>query len=525
MDENTRKPANGKPSPNPSSGAEKHPLLTEIPFTVYAYFHRCIFFITAHLSTADKCRLRKLGFSVRLREWRKADNGTWFRPAGHKLCITFFSREALRSLIDLKYVTPYSAELALDILYGRQAAVLVFQDIRDSIAQPNQQGDVVVSHGTTLYTGQRVDKDKNTGRFKKSRPRNLVCAYADMPSKVTNEPGCVHIEHRQFGLPMLRATGIESVEDMLAFDLAAYWRDYIGRLFLHIDFERYGRAHDNGMKGIKRRYSKTTVIGKQHIYNFDAARGGILFRNFSLHEKKNFRSMQRFVQQVGRDPRFLFPIPVENITNRIEQVWEPIPGEITDNRSNISSRNTDLPKRNPVLETKTPTSATSTASETNTNQHRPASASNTNRRTARPRTSTSFTKNRPASNPSSTSISRGAVPAMNASPSSASSSNASPSSSPKAPSPLRASDVMRVHSLLRIDPKLVTNDPLRIIESWIAVFRDGSECEMVRLHNGEEMSARAALDLQRDRSRRLVDQAGNRIRRNAFPVLRGRPPQ
>jgi hypothetical protein len=260
------------------------------------------------LNKENERRLLELGFDIRDRGERIADDGRTIRPRGDKISISFPSRAALEALSEIEDARPYSNEIALDVIYQHLNWVAVDMDIRRSIAQPFQTGDVVEVK-ETLYTGQ----------VKEGQPYNLVAMYPDMPSKVTGEDGCIHIEHRCVGLRTLRSIGIASVKDMLNFDLVAYWRRYLPTLFLHVDAERFGRIHSNVQHGIKRRRPRIIEHNGKTIFNQDRSRGSYMFRKMSVNEEQTSRSMQTFVHKVGRDPRFIEQIPVNIITDMITE--------------------------------------------------------------------------------------------------------------------------------------------------------------------------------------------------------------
>jgi hypothetical protein len=307
MVENTRLSSEGKSRRNID---EQHALASAIPLKVLAYFNRVVFFKGKLLAPSDERRLTELGFDIRPRD--KPDDDAWFTPFSYKLSINCPSHEAFSGVVRIR-------GRAAIFRRGRARWHLCQ---RPGISVSGHCGDyrATVSNRRCRHREgyDTLHRTEEEGTFLR-----LVAAYADKPSKVTNEDNCVHIEHRCVGLPTLR-NGIETVRDMLAFDHAAHWRKLLSRLFLHIDYERYGRIHNNEMKGIKRRHAKITMIGGRVPYNFDARRGGMLYRKLSLNKEETFRTMQRFIQQVGRDPRFVIPIPVDCILDRITTDVTPL---------------------------------------------------------------------------------------------------------------------------------------------------------------------------------------------------------
>jgi hypothetical protein len=88
-----------------------------------------------------------------------------------------------------------------------------------------------------------------TNRRRKSATNNRV-DYHDLPSKVTGEVHCLHIEWRMFGARSLARAGIASVADLLALDHRQFWRQ---RLHLYeIDRNRLGRMLSNGQRRSRR---------------------------------------------------------------------------------------------------------------------------------------------------------------------------------------------------------------------------------------------------------------------------------
>jgi hypothetical protein len=99
-----------------------------------------------------------------------------------------------------------------------------------------------------------------TNRRRKSATVSRV-DYHDLPSKVTGEVHCLHIEWRMSGARSLARAGIASVADLLALDHRQFWRQ---RLHLYdIDRNKLGRMLNNWQRG-SRRKGKWLANGLDH---------------------------------------------------------------------------------------------------------------------------------------------------------------------------------------------------------------------------------------------------------------------
>jgi hypothetical protein len=185
-----------------------------------------------------------------------------------------------------------------------------------TICQPWAGDRNVVTYENTTYTGQR----------KSGRPYHHWASYADKCCRVTGETGCVHVENRRVGQRLLRIIGIRSVDDMLNFDFGAFFRDRLPQLFQHVDLQQYGKVLSNKRTGERRHKSRvderTLLDGRTFRYSRDGSRGALAYHVFSLHHRKQSRSLQQFIKTVGRDPRFVTPIDTSRMLARIRDADE-----------------------------------------------------------------------------------------------------------------------------------------------------------------------------------------------------------
>jgi len=171
-------------------------------------------------------------------------------------------------------------------------------ELKIRILKPNKDKPQVDWRG---YAKQSTDHANTGTSYSSQRGRgHLFACYSDLPSKVTGEVDCFHLEGRYTGQPALRQLGINRPADLIDFPHEAFWQKALQNLHI-INFERLGIYDANCRRGERRRKQNST----------DAAVGTGLYRFFGTDpDKPQYRTLQRFMDQykppgdgsVGNDP-------------------------------------------------------------------------------------------------------------------------------------------------------------------------------------------------------------------------------
>jgi hypothetical protein len=280
------------------------------PKAIYARFDKCAFITSKELSPQIESRLKKFGFTIHDRKRR----GIFI---GKKLDITAPSPKVLEYLASKPQITPYRIESALDfILHNEDEADSLTRALQHTVVQPwAGKNRHRITCGNTTYQGQR-DKHK---------PHHHLVIYGDRPFKLgrgfNHEPHCCHLEWRHQGLELLKRIGISRTGDLLAFDLAQFWKQRLPRCFYSLDRERYGRTLHNRWTGQKRRTRppNPNPASKLPPYNADRSRGNLNYHIDALGVDGN-RSLQQFVKNTGRGP-WLHKINTTHLTDAIKVIW------------------------------------------------------------------------------------------------------------------------------------------------------------------------------------------------------------
>lgn len=194
---------------------------------------------------------------------------------------------ALKLLASLSNLTINYAEIALDIVRLDELTKWRLRNFFDTnFVQPWHGKHEIVRFDNATYTGQR-------------RPGHWFTWYCDRPSKCTGDVHCFHLEGRHQGVPAVRNAGIEDPVNLLTFDHIAYWRKNL--TLFELNFERLGRWHENRRLGRRRKRARVEKNAR-FSYNYDLRTGSILFRMHGDHQKEQYRSLQKFVDQYGRGP-------------------------------------------------------------------------------------------------------------------------------------------------------------------------------------------------------------------------------
>jgi hypothetical protein len=175
---------------------------------------------------------------------------------------------ALHYLANINNVLVNYVEFALDWTFR-------YEDERDAAT------DIVNAHMIKRWhrESQGIRFVKATTRYTAGRhaSTNLV-SYADLPSRMTGELACVHIEYRVRGQRTLRRMGISSPKNLVNYDHHAFWKQ---RLCMRaIDPDKMGRLHNRRVMGKGPRVGAwTSPIYPGLEYNYDRMAAGIIKRS------------------------------------------------------------------------------------------------------------------------------------------------------------------------------------------------------------------------------------------------------
>jgi hypothetical protein len=146
----------------------------------------------------------------------------------------------------------------------------------DRLYHSDNAYDLVDKHSVKKHGRGQVRYCKTTRYSGPRRSATNLAVYPDKPSKMTGELGCLHFDWRIKGADALRRSGIASIDDLLALDHHAFWRERLR--FYDLDLERFGRLSRNSKNGSKRR-SPWIINRPNYRCNVDWRLGYILFDN------------------------------------------------------------------------------------------------------------------------------------------------------------------------------------------------------------------------------------------------------
>jgi len=159
------------------------------------------------------------------------------------------------------------------------------------VYQPPQQKQAAHDHsGQCRYDAAR------------SAPNKIV-VYSEDFTRITGEPDCLHIEWRTTRARATRATGIESVGDLLVFDHRRFWQKRL-RLY-DVDCDKLGLMMANRSEG--RRHRRPKTIPRGNIRCPSEARTG-------EHYAQKYETTQELIHQmkpICRIHRALIPLSIE----------------------------------------------------------------------------------------------------------------------------------------------------------------------------------------------------------------------
>jgi hypothetical protein len=196
------------------------------------------------------------------------------------LTVVVPTERALHLLVEKKPLICNYGEPAIDYISSTRRESMQINDLFEDHFVHSRHGkhQVVKFDNGGVATGQR------------RKGRRFVW-YSDLPSKVTGELNCFHLEGRHQGTDALRRINVYEPSDWLTFDHATYWRQNL-RL-LDVNLERLGRFGSGRRKSLVEHFSSGT-------FNRDLFRGSILFRDRAAVEELQRYSIQRFADNSSR---------------------------------------------------------------------------------------------------------------------------------------------------------------------------------------------------------------------------------
>ncbi|MBB5053320.1 hypothetical protein HNQ36_003311 [Afipia massiliensis] len=149
-----------------------------------------------------------------------------------------------------------------------------------------------------LWNGKNESIEFDNGGMSTGRRWNgkYLSAYISKPSPVTGEVDCLHIEYRICSARAVRAVGIASIADLLAFDFRAFWQKHL--VLRDVDIARLGRH------SLNKRFGKR----RQEPGPDDRRTGQVLWRAYA-YDKSGSLCVQALIQNYGSGP-FLKNIPI-----------------------------------------------------------------------------------------------------------------------------------------------------------------------------------------------------------------------
>jgi len=172
------------------------------------------------------------------------------------------SREALQWLSASDGILVNYLELALDWSF-------------DHVDERDEAHDFVCKYHVKRWHGdQKIKFVKGTRYTGERQTANKLVSYADLPSRMTGEVYCVHLEWRLNGVQALRRAGIETVSELLKLDAHEFWKK---RLIMRaVDCRALGRQYQIHVLGKGRRRGPYFGSKKTAAYDFDIMVGGTL---------------------------------------------------------------------------------------------------------------------------------------------------------------------------------------------------------------------------------------------------------
>jgi hypothetical protein len=182
---------------------------------------------------------------------------------------------ALRWLAQRNDVLINRAEIALDLVFkyradAEEAWDFFHQHLARRWHRKGQEIRIFRSSPPDDHPGTRETRYDAGGWA----PNGLVL-YADDHSRITGELNCVHIEWRVRTLRAMRATGIESGQDLPEFNHRAFWQKRL--LFCTVDRRRLGLQIRNHLMGTRRRSSKNH---RSSAHRLDSRTGEVYARSY-----------------------------------------------------------------------------------------------------------------------------------------------------------------------------------------------------------------------------------------------------
>ena len=169
--------------------------------------------------------------------------------------------QAIQWLIDQQDQDPTNNEFyfnydeeAVDLIFANEnISDLAYRLLDQTLVKLYHRPEHVITHvKRTRYTSSRWTKNK-------------LVLYDDKPSRITQEPYCVHIEYRVQGKKALRQNGIPELTDILNLDRYTFWKERL--LLFTFDPSLLGQRYMNYLAATKTpRGVRATSIGRDRDY-------------------------------------------------------------------------------------------------------------------------------------------------------------------------------------------------------------------------------------------------------------------
>ena len=265
------------------------------PQSIYPYFDRVVVRFKQPVDAATMARQCKQCGHLEVMDYRIVAGKVRLVvvPDGRGRWIDFKQpqQQLLQWLKKQTAVKVVMLEAALDFIFPPHefAAGREFLDYHLLKKYPGKQ-TVEVSEGTR-YFGSR-----------KKKAKNILTMYADLPSRVTGEDHCIHLEMRVSGLRALRAAGIFSVKDLVGFNFVSFWEKRL--VLVDVTPERLGR-HCRNLGCGKGKQSRTTKLSvctrpDRFPYNWDQQAGMVLFTATRVQVEEGKEDQPRFSESKYR---------------------------------------------------------------------------------------------------------------------------------------------------------------------------------------------------------------------------------
>jgi len=137
--------------------------------------------------------------------------------------------------------------LALDLIFAsptKQDRAFIFASEKMIRRRTRKKAQVKFGRGSQdKWDGAKSAWNANCRYDDGENAANRIALYTDDHSRITGEMNVLHIEWRKVGKPSLRQLGINSLDDLLAFDQRQFWAKKL--VAFEFDPEKLGRLDHN----------------------------------------------------------------------------------------------------------------------------------------------------------------------------------------------------------------------------------------------------------------------------------------